>query len=388
MTQLPNRILSIDAFRAITMLLMIFVNDVSSVHHIPEWIEHVEADVDGMGFADTIFPAFLFIVGLSLPFAINSRFKRADSFLSILFYILLRSAALIIMGFFHVNMEDYSSAAALSRGVWTILVTVGFMLIWMDYSEKISKGLKYTLIGAGILLLLGMAYIYKGGDEAHGMQPSWWGILGIIGWAYLVCALIYLFCKGNLYVLLAVFLIFITINITNHMGILHVWLWLIDDASSVSLIMAGTVVSLVYLNVKGRSKDWILWTVLSIAGPVCILAGLLVRPYAGGISKISSTPAWVLICIGISILVFELMVYLVDLKGKQNWFKVISPAGTSTLTCYLIPYFLYSIFYILHLHYPHFFNNGAGGILRSFIIAFLVIFIVGWLEKKRIRLKI
>ncbi|MDB5013507.1 MAG: hypothetical protein JWQ25_1709, partial [Daejeonella sp.] len=44
---LPKRLLAIDVFRAITMLLMIFVNDVSGVKNIPEWIEHVKANEDG-----------------------------------------------------------------------------------------------------------------------------------------------------------------------------------------------------------------------------------------------------------------------------------------------------------------------------------------------------
>ena len=76
---ISKRLLSIDVLRAITMLLMIFVNDVSGVKNIPEWIDHVKADADGLGFADTIFPAFLFIVGFSLPLAIKNRIKKGDS---------------------------------------------------------------------------------------------------------------------------------------------------------------------------------------------------------------------------------------------------------------------------------------------------------------------
>jgi len=116
--------------------------------------------------------------------------------------------------------------------------------------------------------------------------------------------------------------------------------------------------------------------------------GLLIRPYAAGISKIRATPAWVAICIGIGILIFELLIYLVDIKGRQNWFKVIRPGGTSTLTTYLIPYLLYSIYTLAGFHYPKFFNEGAGGIIRSFLVAFFVIWIAGLLEKRKIRLQI
>ena len=59
----PKRLHSIDAIRALTMLLMIFVNDLSGVKSIPEWIDQANRTEDAMAFADTIFPGFLFIVG-------------------------------------------------------------------------------------------------------------------------------------------------------------------------------------------------------------------------------------------------------------------------------------------------------------------------------------
>ncbi len=64
MTQINRRLSSVDAFRAITMLLMIFVNDLILDKGIPDWLEHAREGEDRLGFADTIFPAFLFIVGL------------------------------------------------------------------------------------------------------------------------------------------------------------------------------------------------------------------------------------------------------------------------------------------------------------------------------------
>ena len=35
-----NRIASIDVFRGLTILLMIFVNDVAGVSNIPAWLKH------------------------------------------------------------------------------------------------------------------------------------------------------------------------------------------------------------------------------------------------------------------------------------------------------------------------------------------------------------
>jgi predicted acyltransferase len=388
--QLPRRLFSIDVFRALTMFFMIFVNDVSGVTNIPAWIEHVGANDDGMGFADTIFPLFLFIVGLSLPFALLKHINRGDSFYNVATYILTRSIALLVMGFLHVNLENYNSAAILPKAVWEIFITVGFFLIWLDYSDKMAKSKKYFLKGLGILILLIMAYLFQGGEPSApvGLKPYWWGILGIIGWAYLICAGIFLLSKGNLRVQIAALALFILANIAYHTGVLEFTVIGIGDASAVSLTMAGVVTSLLYKHMAGKGKDKLLWGLFAVAGIFMLVFGLLIRPYAEGISKIHSTPAWVTICIGIGILVFELLMYLIDIKGKQNWFKVIRPAGTSTLTCYLIPYFLHSFMILVGFHYPSFFSQGAGGILRSFFIAFFVIWITGLLEKRKIRLQL
>lgn len=390
MNQLPKRLHSIDVFRAITMLLMIFVNDVSGVKNIPEWIEHVGAKDDGLGFADTVFPAFLFIVGLSIPFAIRNRLNKGEAFLNIALYIITRSAALLIMGFYHVNSEDYSSAAVLPRYLWILAITVAFFLIWLDYPPMLAKAKKYSLIGIGVFILALMAFLFKGGepDAPEGMQPSWWGILGIIGWAYLVCAFIFLITKGNLSLLTGTLAVFFIINIIAHTGQYHFKVWVIGDAAPVSLVMAGIVISGIYEKMVGKGKDKYLWSILTAAGIIMIAAGLIIRPFADGISKIRSTPAWVFICMGIGILVFELLIWLVDVKGKQSWFALIRPGGTSTLTCYLIPYLLYSIYSLFHFRYPVFLSEGVGGLIRSLTIAFLVIGLVGFMERYRLRLKI
>ncbi|MDB5140134.1 MAG: hypothetical protein JWR12_2050 [Mucilaginibacter sp.] len=385
-----KRLLSIDVFRAINMFFMIFVNDLSGVHNVPAWIDHVKANEDGMHFADTIFPLFLFIAGLSIPLAIGRRISKGESFVSIGGYILLRSFALLVMGFFHVNLEDYSSSALLPIGVWEFLLTLSFFLIWMDYPETWAKAKKYTLTATGVVLLVALAILYKGGSPAEpkGLSPSWWGILGIIGWAYLICAGAYLIFKGNFIALIITLIVLVAINIGVHGGLIDIRLWIIKDGASASLMMFGVVFSSLYSNFVAKGKYNNIWITFTLIGIALIALGFVIRPYTEGISKIHSTPAWVFICTGIGVLLFELLIFIIDVKGKQSWFKIIKPAGTSTLTCYLIPYFMVAVFYIINFSYPHFLNYGTGGIIRSFAVSFVVILITGFLEKRRLRLKI
>jgi len=150
------RLVSIDALRAVVMVLMIFVNDLWTLIGIPVWLEHTSGKANYMGLADIVFPAFLFIVGLSVPYAIDSRRKKGESDAKIFMHIVFRTLALLIMGFFQVNLESYAGDAILPKPIWQILITIGFFLVWLDYSNYKVVTAK-VLKGAGIVLLLVLA---------------------------------------------------------------------------------------------------------------------------------------------------------------------------------------------------------------------------------------
>jgi hypothetical protein len=80
--------------------------------------------------------------------------------------------------------------------------------------------------------------------------------------------------------------------------------------------------------------------------------------------------------------------WLCDVKRRANWFNFIRPAGTDTLLCYLIPYFLYAIFRAVHLHWPDFIITGGVGLLKSLGIALLCVYITGLLNKAGVKLKL
>jgi heparan-alpha-glucosaminide N-acetyltransferase len=389
------RLASIDVFRAITMLLMIFVNDLWSVRGIPGWLEHTAAAADGMGLADTVFPAFLFIVGLSIPFAIQSRVSRGVSTYQSLLYIFTRSFALLLMGVFHVNLEYYDRSALLSRPVWQILITVGFFLVWLDYSPAMKKITKTLLQTAGITILVIMAFIYKGSHNGRvvGMSAQWWGILGLIGWSYLLVASIYLVAKDRLGWLICSLAFFTIFNIAAQLGWLtpfrtiRSFIWIISDGSLPAITMAGVVTSVIYRKFAHNNKLKQYAVTMAVIG-FCMLAfGFALRPL-GGISKIRATPSWTAICTGISILFFVVLIYIVDIRNKRGWYGAIRPAGTSTLTCYLLPYIHYAIFTLVGITLPIFIRTGLAGIFKCLAYAMLIILVTGLLEKWRIRLRI
>lgn len=395
MRALSQRLASIDVFRALTMLLMIFVNDLGTLTNIPLWLEHTKAAEDGMGLADTVFPAFLFIVGLSIPFAIGNRWSKGVSQNNILGHILVRSFALLAMGFFHVNLENHNEAAMLPKSVWEILLTISFFLVWLDYPSSLSKQKKVWLQGAGILMLVFLAIAFKGGGNGHTvwLRPYWWGILGLIGWSYLLSALIFLYSKGRLPVLIGAFLFFTLFNIAAKAGWLHVlqpvkpYIWITGDGSLPSLTMAGIIIAKLYAELAEKAKYKTCFIILLLLGAIMLAGGFAIRPLAG-ISKIRATPSWVMICTGISILLFTALIWLVDRKNKKHWFAIIKPAGTSTLTAYLLPYIYYPLYHMAGISLPVILLTGVTGIIKSLLFALLIILLTGLLEKWRIRLKI
>lgn len=391
------RIASIDILRALTMLLMIFVNDLWSLKDIPGWLEHTPAQADDMGLADTVFPAFLFLVGMSVPLSVEQRKQKGDSTGKLTGHILERSVALLIMGLFLVNGEYINeTASGMQRGVWNMLSCISFILLWNKWPKRIKPWfvLAAKLLAAVILLVL--AWLYRGGEEGgnvHRFATYWWGILGLIGWAYLITALVYVLSNNNFYISLLAWLLFLFICVSSHAGWIpadSVWRKItvpFGDGAMPAFTMGGALTTLILLYFRRRKETGKMLIVFLGLAIILFLAGIYTREF-WGISKIRATPAWVLICSAITITVFIPVYWLADQNRKANWFKLIQPAGTNTLLCYLLPYFAYALGTMLHLYLPQALLTGSVGLLKSFVFALLIVIITGWLWKWGVRLKL
>jgi predicted acyltransferase len=160
----------------------------------------------------------------------------------------------------------------------------------------------------------------------------------------------------------------------------------LGNASNSSITMLGLISAVVYR--KFSEKTVKAEMILILVAIVLFAFGFTTRPL-WGISKIRATPSWTTICAAISILAFVILIFLVDKKGKENWFKAIKPAGTSTLTCYLLPYLHEAIFLsIIGIHLPLILRTGWAGVIKSLIFALIVVLITGLLQKRKLRLKI
>lgn len=400
-----RRNVGIDLLRALTMFVMIFVNDFWKIHDVPRWLDHAARGEDFMGLADVVFPAFLFVVGMSIPFAIERRYSKGLSVESTIGHIFSRTFALLVMGAFITNSEArLSPEVSYKIGVYWILMVIAFVCIWNQYPRTKDKNRKifYTVLKVvGVIILLYLAITFRNPKE--GVFAARWGILGSIGWAYLLCALIYVFSRDRLKYLIPVWIAFVVIcilgsrmneawggaailglprpNFYNEMlSILHV-----GNGALPAFTMGGVIFSLIstkYGNLDNKKK------IIYVSSVVILfwLAGFISRQF-WILSKLSATPTWIFYVIAIVIAVYALLTWLSD-TGRAGWLNIIKPAGTATLTCYLVPYVSYGLADLTGIVLPDWFTHGFMGIINSLCFAFVIIGITWLLGRIHIKLKI
>ena len=101
------RITSIDALRGVVMFTMIFVNDIAGISPkiVPAWMRHFKGR-SGMTFVDLVFPGFLFIVGMSIPFALGGRLRAGEAWWKTMLHVIGRTLSLLFIGILMVNDES------------------------------------------------------------------------------------------------------------------------------------------------------------------------------------------------------------------------------------------------------------------------------------------
>ena len=394
-----NRIISIDVFRALTMVLMIWVNDFWTLKLIPKWLKHASKGEDYLGFSDVIFPWFLFVMGMSIPFAFEDRIKKGESNIVIWTHIVLRSIALIVMGLFHMNMEMYNHETSFFiKPIYVIISTSAFFMIWNMYpkTDQMKQNIFKAIRIAGVIILIGMFLSFSGksydGKEI-GFESHWWGILGLIGWVYLVAGTTFLFIKNSLIGTFVAFFVCLGLNIISSSGIpynIFSWQsdnWIPGSGGLQALTFGGIIVSLFLIENRNKENIKRLYTTLCCFGLISLSSGLLLRNYFV-LNKILGTPTWVLVSLSTAVFLFIFLHWLSDVKKILAWYKYIKIAGTATLTCYLIPYFYYSFRTLSGIAFPEFLRTGFIGLAKSLIYSLIIVGICWGLKQAKIQLKI
>lgn len=97
-TAVKQRLLSLDFFRGLTVAAMILVNNPGDWSYVYTPLEH--SKWNGCTPTDLIFPFFLFIAGVSIPYALGTRKEDPAQHRALILQALRRGATIIALGWF------------------------------------------------------------------------------------------------------------------------------------------------------------------------------------------------------------------------------------------------------------------------------------------------
>jgi heparan-alpha-glucosaminide N-acetyltransferase len=400
------RIRSIDLLRGADVLLMLFVNEVAGVAGAPAFLRHKGAADDGMTITDLVFPAFLFVVGMAIPFALGSRLERGESRLAVLRHVVARAAALVVIGVLMVNAE-HGVAGWLSLPAWNVLMTLGVLLVWGLPRDGWCGRHRGALRALGILLLLFVVVAYRGKDVSGWLQlrPYWWGILGLIGWAYLGVASLYLVIASRPAIMTALLGLYGCVALADKAGGFG---WPTIPGPLVggvvgthgAVVLAGCLLGVVverYLRSPG--SPWRFAAGALGCAAAFGAAGLLLHTLHGlhvafTISKIHATLPWGLLSAALTTAAWVAVFVIADVLGRREWPKAVQIAGENPLLAYLLAPLLLSFF---ELAAPLF--GGVNpyeaisqpvplGLVRSAVFAWVVVRLTGWLRGRGLRFQL
>jgi predicted acyltransferase len=404
-----QRVVSIDALRGLVMFTMIFVNDLAGVSPktVPDWMRHFHGR-SGMTFVDLVFPAFLFIVGMSIPFALGGRLREGEPTGKPLFHIVVRTLALLTIGILMVNDETPGhDMTGLSPDVWAILMFLSAMFAFCSISvptasKQTSRTVTLLVRVIGIAGLLTLAFMFRGehGERIITLSPFaihtvWYGILGLIAWAYLVGSIVFLLFRTNALALLGCVVLLLALYPADQTGAFDEF-WLgryvgiggtlgsLPSITVAGMLLASVLVPAGRVKLAGRIRFAILF-ILGFAAAALLLNGLY------GINKNEATPSWCLWACAITASGWLVFHALSDLGPVHPVAKILAVAGENVLLAYLISEMLPSAMELFHLDdaYSSLAEHGlASAVARSAACAALILLATAGLNRAGFRLKL
>jgi len=174
-----ERILSIDVFRGLAIMLMVIVNYLSGIAVIPAWLKHAP-DI-GLTITDLVAPAFIFAIGLTYGLSYQKRASR-DGTKAANYHFVVRFLAIAGIGAFFTGGAAIVSPQD-AAGAWGVLQAIGAAgLITLVFIRTPA----YVRFLTGSALLLGYQLMLdnfwlprvlasvQGGLEA---APSWGALM-------------------------------------------------------------------------------------------------------------------------------------------------------------------------------------------------------------------
>jgi len=367
------RLLSLDFFRGLTVACMILVNNPGSWAHIYEPLEH--SVWNGCTPTDLVFPFFLFMVGVSIVYAMESKKADPSSHAALLLSILRRTVLIILLGLCLSLISKFDLAHVRIPGVlFRIALVFGISaLIYIKTSGKVQAIIAAVLL-IGYYLL--MNFVPVPGFGPANLEPA----TNLGAWVDRM-----VFTENHLWKFSR------TWDPEGLLGTLPA------IATSLIGIQTGTWLK------KGKLKDSKDLAVIIGAGAVLIIAALIWNEFFP-INKALWTSSFVLLTAGLGIIILALSYWIIDVKGQRMIIPPFVAFGRNAITAFvlsgILPRLISSIpftengkttnlwAYINHsVLEPNFSPNNAS-LISAFIVVLLIFIPIWWMYVKKVMIKI
>lgn len=308
-----QRLLSLDALRGLDMFFLVgfagIFRALPAISDTPicNWLASQSRHLEWNGFTayDLVFPLFIFIVGVAIPFSFTKRMKQPGGKSKLLKHVLTRSITLSILG------------AVLWGTPWGIHSDLGF------YS---------------VLYRIGFSYFFA---SLIFMNTQ---IRGQIAWAFGLLLGYWLLMR------------FFPVpnygmgNFNPEMNFSHYLRDLVADnisydlryvvninlVTSISTALLGVLSGQLLMSEKsGNTKTkWLL-----LGGAVLILVASVGQFYFP-INKKLNSPTYILLSCGLSAILLAIFYWLIDVRGYRKWAFFFVVVGVNPITIYVLDFIL------------------------------------------------
>jgi predicted acyltransferase len=306
----PGRLRSVDIFRGATIAAMILVN--AQFSHSESYSQLAHAAWHGWTFADTIFPTFLFIVGVSLTLSTASRRARGQSSPVLMTHALTRALIILCCGlaidnirfpaheFPFVTFQDH----LLLPGVLQ-KIAICYLVAFSIYLWSGLRGVILGIVGLN-LLYLGLLYYYPVPGCTSGSLTTSCNFPGYVDQVVLDG-----YRWGG------------TAFEPDGVGSL---------LPATTTVLFGVLAGQIMLRAS-HPLHRLLW--LAIAGLALIAIGELMAVWVP-VNKQLWTPSFAVLMAGLSTAGWVCFICLVDGRARQRWLVPLEVLGMNALAAYLI----------------------------------------------------
>jgi heparan-alpha-glucosaminide N-acetyltransferase len=391
-----------------------------------------------MTFVDLVFPAFLFLVGMSVPFALGGRLEKGEPVWKVLRHVAVRTGFLLLIGILMVHETPDDAAMGWSGNWWCVVMYFCSILALCSVSPNravsgsallarktapkaketaaqelrgsiqlqaregafwngLSRGLR--IIGLASLVWLAFAFRGPQGQRIVTITPlalhtEWYGILGLIGWAYLVTSITYLAFRGRRTAILGSMVLLMCLYAANRTGQFEgFWLGKIvgigETLGSLPAISVGGLLlgSILYRTGRNDGAGYGRFTFWFVSG--CAAAAMLLNK-SYGISKNSATPSWCLWACAITAALWYLFYLICDAHPVQAIARPLQLAGNNVLLAYLLSEMLPGLLAALHLDnaYQSLSLSLGGAIVRSVLCGLFILVLATRMNRLGFRVRL